>query len=933
MDLSKNTLFRSFFAVLVLIALFTASASAQRDRIETGKAKVITKPDGSIAITTATGKIVTINNEPITGNIIGSFTNVSDLPPTTPGSPGRFARVTSGVKGLYVDSGTAWLLNTSPVLHAEWFGVKGDGTTDNDLLLDNVIDAIKGTGHILQLGAGTYGVVTKVGQGNDNNIHIRGLSPQQTTIKKLAGSTERFIFGNAGYSNWIVEDLTIDGNSGAGAGNGQSISLSFTNNITFRNVDFRNLTSFYVVGATKTLIENCRFWGARSGLMQAATDRPTPNASASYLSAISLGSGGIEDFVVKDSYFHFLDAGIAGSLVNQDKARGIKFINNYFRGDYWNQPLMVARYNATGFTSGGFLGGGFLQIPTGAHPTPRVNTSPSEYGMSMTVEVGAGASFFRDGGADEEIDLTPAPASLPRIGDSFELSDGRRAEITAVVDSNTIQVAKTRFEYVSTFEDAGYVPSGTSTVAWKINRYYGAFLHPSMDVPSPTSTQLRIYGEFTNVFDGEPFSATGLSYAGREIRVFAPAVYRGLHLAGSINGTYEDVLVQGNTFRGSWADQLSLFRVDAPRILGNKFYYGGDEGITLTGSHGATVMGNTFETQGASFIYVSSERASVTGNTGFIWSTVNPNVGGIDWASRDGTLSNNTISTGILNNKARWGILVTGTAADSIIEANTIRTVAYGGEQHDVKVVLEGTQDASNMIIRDVNSISRTGTGTFSSTGGLFTGGMRATDRNGSNGLSVTDVGTIQAQSRAATVADAAGTQPSSFEFVSQRWNGTQSAGEPFILQTTRNSNTANDLQFQFIGSDGAVALALSGGGGRAAIGHAFPSIPALGQFHVRSTAATTPTGVFRGAVSQTADLFRLENSDGLRLSYFGSDGRAYLKAPVTPPLGSAILANQCTLYLDQVSNGGTLTFVCKKSDGELVTFEIPNNLSGGGIP
>ena len=483
------------------------------------------------------------------GDIEGE--TAATLPTPSTAHPGRILRVTdkTGAKTMHVDTGAGgWRALTSPLIYAEWFGIKGDGTSDNDKLFDNAITAVAGTGYILQLGAGAYGLVSKVG-GANSNVKIRGLSPEKTTIKKLAGSPERFLFSNVAHTNWEISDLTIDGN-GIG-GDGQTLAFFNSRNIILTNVHFRNATTgLYNTVGFKCV--RCAFWGTSAGVMAAGTDRPTPNPNAAYRNGFTIASS-VDDTTFEDCIFHFNNYALQATQSATDRSRGLRVLRNKFRGDWWNQPYVISAFTAASFSRGGgvggsAIGGGILTFnEAGAVPV----TASESNAMALTVEIGSGASFTRPGGSKGDVLTLDAGVTGVKKGDSFETADGRRAEVMHAPNSTTLVLAP--WESMDTFEQIAF-PNNTK-VSWKIRRYYGAFMHPA-HTPRMGGTSIELYSEFYNPHDGERFSDTKLPLAGREVRMFAAATYRGIHLSSSAG--YDDVEISGNTFRGSWADQVSL---------------------------------------------------------------------------------------------------------------------------------------------------------------------------------------------------------------------------------------------------------------------------------------------------------------------------------------------------------------------------------------
>lgn len=615
-----------------------------------------------------------------------------------------------GFPGLYDESGTG--LATSPVnfftakdiqqeagisgqvartrpnggaISGEKFGMKGDGITDNTRALTaavNKASLIRGT---VLLGTGTFAFSAPI-TSSVEGVSVRGVSPEATRLKRISGGTERTLLKHT-FDDWTFENLTVDGNTfDVSQPHEQSVLLIKTRNVTFRNVTFRNLSSFYTKDVTGLKFENCRFYGTRTGAMESGTRTPSPSTRVRYANG-SILNRDTSDVAFDRCYFHFLAAGLTSNLVGQERSKGLKITNSTFRADWWNQPYVIAKFKATGWKAGGYLGGGDLQVPAGAVPDGIGQANP----FALTVEIGAGTGWKSSGaGSSRSIILTK---SLPgvRIGDSFETLDGKRAEVVKVEGATQLKLSP--WESIDTFEPAiAPVASG----GWVINRYYAAFPYPKQ-VLSDQSTSVRMYGEFYNPFDGERFSNTGLSYAGREVRVFAKKIYAGVHLSRN----FEDVYVNGNLFRGSWADQLSMRYAKSVRAIGNRFEYGGDEGITATKCEGAVISDNRFFGQGASAIYSTGDRAKISGNKIENWGGVNGFVGAYDFAGRGSSLTNNSAYTpqgsGYL---ARIGIRVIGPSEGAVIAGNV-----ENGRDFSVKVEPSALPSMGQITIKNARNI------------------------------------------------------------------------------------------------------------------------------------------------------------------------------------------------------------------------------------
>ena len=86
-----------------------------------------------------------------TGSVIDHLQTYTLVTRPAAGDVGRIIYQTDGTPGIYLDNGSSWILITS-FLDVKLFGCKGDGITDDSLLLQRAID----TGATLLFPAGTY---------------------------------------------------------------------------------------------------------------------------------------------------------------------------------------------------------------------------------------------------------------------------------------------------------------------------------------------------------------------------------------------------------------------------------------------------------------------------------------------------------------------------------------------------------------------------------------------------------------------------------------------------------------------------------------------------------------------------------------------------------------------------------------------------------
>ena len=169
--------------------------------------------------------------------------------------------------------------------------------------------------------------------------------------------------------------------------------------------------------------------------------------------------------------------------------------------------------------------------------------------------------------------------------------------------------------------------------------------------------------------------------------------------------------------------------------------------------------------------------------------------------------------------------------------------------------------------------------------------GLNIQDSSGNDRWSFYDTGGAFMTAAPATVG--APTQnPGTWTWTSRYWNGSASVNEVFRMRSTRFSANAGHFDMEFADNSNTVVLAMAGAGGQVSIGYAFPSnalLGTLGQLHVRSLLATTPTLTLRGAASQSANLQEWQDSGGNVLGSIAASGvvlhRALTSATSTPTI------------------------------------------------
>lgn len=117
-------------------------------------------------------------------------------------------------------------LAKATVVYPEWFGVTGDGSTDDTAAFQAAVTAASvANSGILSIGANSTIMIAAAGVVGKSNLRIVG-DDRYTSIVKLsiAPTTEFFNFSSK--SNWSIENITVDWNNKTPAGNNSSISAT-----------------------------------------------------------------------------------------------------------------------------------------------------------------------------------------------------------------------------------------------------------------------------------------------------------------------------------------------------------------------------------------------------------------------------------------------------------------------------------------------------------------------------------------------------------------------------------------------------------------------------------------------------------------------------------------------------------------------------------
>ena len=193
------------------------------------------------------------------------------------GIPGRLARVSDDVRGMWMDTGSQWFGIAGETVNVRDVGARGDGATNDRSAIMNAIIAAAGSGGTVFFPPGTY-LINPGLDLNYSNVVLLGASPFASTLK-LGVSSSIIIDTEPGQVSKVgIANLGIDGSKDDQANDSGGVG------IYFRKVD-------------KGFIRNCYIHDtARSGIVVGSPSDPTPcndiDVSGNLLVNCGLAAGG-----------------------------------------------------------------------------------------------------------------------------------------------------------------------------------------------------------------------------------------------------------------------------------------------------------------------------------------------------------------------------------------------------------------------------------------------------------------------------------------------------------------------------------------------------------------------------------------------------------------------------------------------------------------
>jgi parallel beta-helix repeat protein len=484
-------------------------------------------------------------------------------------------------------------------------------------------------GGTVQLEPRTYAIGDPL-DGSVPNVMLRGVRGRTVLAKALTPSYWGILRIDQPYQGWTFEGVGFDGNACALIAGSvpryYTAYLSGTRGVRFDRCSFRDLNgAVQIRDSADVAFADCDFFGTRPGIFQAGVMDPPAVPGAIFTSGVTVGEQ-CRDVRVSRSRFHYCDTGVSVGAQPTQSVDGLEVSDCRFRADWWDSPGALLRFAATKVE----LVSGTGYVLTVANGGLGAACTDSNV-VSFRRDLAAGAAFTSVYTGNVRADGQPFARAVP--GDAIETADGRRARIGAVEDGASVNVEG--WESIDCYEPCPPPPIATP---WRLVRYYAC----GTSGRALSDTTVALYFEPVCPYTGErAISEAKWNFSGWPGRVLAKSTYSGLHVNAGVAG----LIVQGNTFRGSWADQCSVFGSAGARILGNRFLCGQDEAVTLTGCPRAVVSGNVFDNSGVSAVFVGGgANTTISGNTVSNWGVVNPGVGAIDGSALGLSITSNTVA-------------------------------------------------------------------------------------------------------------------------------------------------------------------------------------------------------------------------------------------------------------------------------------------------
>lgn len=202
----------------------------------------------------------------------------------------------------------------------EWFGAKGDGTTDDKTAIQNALNAGK---NVLFAENKTY-ITTRL-QLKDN----QSLKGRNTTLKLKSNSNDYIILCFTPVSDIKIEGIKFDGNELLNTNNPPAVEFRGSSNIQISDCKFENCSKFFLLnfdGCTNKKITNCRFYN----YYEAGINNCVLNTSAT-------NAGNIE---IENCYFEKMTSSVGAGILLKNQGYNC-FVRNCYFTDQHDSAIIV----------------------------------------------------------------------------------------------------------------------------------------------------------------------------------------------------------------------------------------------------------------------------------------------------------------------------------------------------------------------------------------------------------------------------------------------------------------------------------------------------------------------------------------------------------------------------------------------------------------